>query len=183
MPNDRGQFLKGEHWRMPKPHWQKAWLESKYVIGGMSAGDIAAECGCTEENIYHWLRKHGTSRRSISQARSLKHWGASGKGNPMFGRKGSANPRYVDGSSPERQRLYVQGAGREFLRTALAFGDYKCRRCSAVSTGRKSLHVHHLRTWAGNPDLRFDLGNVVVLCRTCHSFVHSKANAKKEFLL
>ena len=40
----------------------------------------------------------------------MKHWGAVGAANPMFGRTGALNPRYVDGSSPERQRGYVQGS-------------------------------------------------------------------------
>lgn len=182
MPNERGQFVRGEHWRNPRPHWQRQWLFDAYVGAGRSAGDIAAECGCTDANIIYWLRKHGIARRSIAQARSIKHWGAKGASNPMHGKTGAANPRYVDGSSPERQRLYAQGAGKAFVRAVLARDGYRCRRCGASKTGAKSLHVHHLRPWAGNAALRFDESNAATLCRPCHQFVHSRANTEREYL-
>ena len=182
MPNEHGQFLKGEHWRKPRPHWQKQWLVDEYVTAARSTGDIAAECGCTDANIIRWLRKHGIARRTVAQARAIKHWGAVGSNNPMHGKTGAANPGYVDGSSPERQRMYAQGEGKAFVRSVLARDGYRCRRCKAPKAGAKSLHVHHIRPWAGNEVLRFDASNAVTLCRTCHQFVHSKANTEREFL-
>jgi len=80
-----------------------------------------------------------------------------------------ANPRYVDGSSPERQRLYVQASGREFLKRIYARDGYRCVRCSAPNR-------------AGNPALRFDEANVVTLCRGCHGWVHSKVNSEREHI-
>jgi thymidylate synthase (FAD) len=100
----------------------------------------------------------------------------------MHGRTGALNPRFVDGSSPERQRLYAQGEGRSFIAAALARDGYRCRRCDAPKAGCRSLHVHHIKPWAGNEALRFDSKNVVTLCRTCHSWVHSRANVEREFL-
>lgn len=182
MPDSLGRFLKGEHWRTPKPHWNREWLHEQYVVQGRSTGDLAAECGCTDTNIQHWLRKHGIVRRNVSEARALKVWGAVGAANPMHGKTGAANPRYVDGSSPERQRMYAQGEGRAFLRAVLARDGYRCRKCSAPKTERKSLHVHHVKPWAGNEALRFDPANAVTLCRACHQWVHSKANTEGEYL-
>lgn len=123
-----GQFLPGTHWRPEAPHWDAAWLRREYVDNGRSTGDIAAEAGVTDAAIFYWLKKHGIPRRSISDARALKKWGVSGKVNPMFGRTGNANPRFVDGSSPERQRMYAQGEGREFLRLVLNRDGYRCQR-------------------------------------------------------
>lgn len=182
MPDNLGRFVKGEHWRPRRPHWERAWLVEQYEVLGRSTGDIAAECQCSDANILAWLKKHGIARRSISQARSLKRWGVSGEDNPMHGKTGAANPRYVDGSSPERQRLYVQGAGRQFLRSVLARDGYRCVRCAAPKTTPRSLHVHHLKPWAGNEALRLDMSNAATLCRPCHQWVHSKANLEKEFL-
>lgn len=170
------------HWRAPKPHWQKEWLEREYVGKGRSAAEIAADCGCVENNILYWLDKHGIPRRTVSQARALKHWGMSGPANPMYGKTGEANPRFVDGGSPERQRLYVRGEGREFLDGILARDGFRCVRCGAGSTGPRSLHVHHLKPWAGNPALRFDKANVVTLCGACHRWVHSRKNTEREYL-
>ena len=177
-----GRFVKGEHWRPHRPHWDAEWLRSAYCEQGRSTGDIARDAGVTDAAIIYWLRRHGIERRTISQARAVKRWGARGHDNAMFGRTGDKNPRFVDGSSPERQRMYVQGAGREFLRSALARDCYRCVRCGVDKSGPKSLHVHHVRPWSGNPDLRFNLGNVVTLCRGCHGWVHSRANTDREYL-
>lgn len=177
-----GQFQKGQHWRPEQPHWSPAWLRVEYEDRERSTGDIAREIGITDAAVIYWLRKHGIARRTISQARGLKHWGATGEKNPMHGKTGAANPRYVDGSSPERQRLYAQGEGREFVRAVLERDGYCCARCAAPKKGKKSLHVHHRKPWAGNPEQRFDKANAVTLCRPCHQWVHSKKNETGEFL-
>lgn len=178
----RTEFKKGQHWRPRKPHWHREWLVHEYIERQRSAGDIAKEAGCTDGNILFWLNKHGIPRRDVSSARSIKHWGAVGAANPMFGKTGSLNPRYVDGSSPDRQRSYVQAKGREFLKAVYARDEYRCRRCGAAKSGPRSIHAHHIKPWAGNPDLRFDTSNAVTLCRACHLWVHSRANVAREWL-
>jgi thymidylate synthase (FAD) len=181
LPNS-GRFRKGQHWRPRKPHWDKSWLEAEYVTKGQSAANIATHAECTENNILFWLAKHGIPRRSISEVRAAKHWGAAGAANPMFGKRGLLNPHYIDGSSPDRQRLYAQHDGREFIKAVYARDEYRCVRCNAPNTGPRTLHAHHIKPWAGNPALRFEISNAVTLCRTCHGWVHSKRNTKGEFL-
>jgi hypothetical protein len=181
--NVAGQFVKGAHaYRTPQPHWQRDWLVREYVELNRSTGEIAAWIGCTDANVLFWLGKHGITRRTISESRAIKHWGVSGEANPMFGRTGPASPTYVDGSSPERQRLYVQAVGRDFLKRIYERDGFKCVRCSAPKRGPRSIHVHHIKPWAGNVSLRFDETNVATLCRPCHQWVHSKANASREYL-
>lgn len=180
--SNSGRFKPGVHsWRKPQPHWEKSWLIREYVERELSSAEIATSIGCTDANVLFWLRKHGIPRRSVSAARSLKHWGAAGSANPMFGKTGAKNPRYVDGSSPERQRLYVQASGRAFLRQIYKRDGYRCVRCSAPNTGPRTLHAHHIKPWAGNPTLRFDQSNVVTLCRPCHNWVHSRLNSALEY--
>jgi thymidylate synthase (FAD) len=176
------EFKPGQHWRPAQAFRDAAWLFAEYVNSGRSASEIAAQFCVSEGAIHFWLRKHGIPRRSISEARALKRWGALGAANPMFGKTGPANPHYIDGSSPERQRLYARGAGRDFIKRVYARDGYRCVRCSTPKGGPRSLHAHHVRPWAGNPALRFDDDNAVTLCRPCHSWVHSKANIDREYL-
>lgn len=177
-----GRFVKGAHWRPKASHWSAQWLRQQYVVLGRSTGDIASDACTTDAAILYWLKKHGIPRRTVAQARALKHWGVSGPANAMHGKTGDANPRYVDGSSPERQRMYAQGDGRAFIRFVLARDGYRCQRCSASKAGMRSLHVHHIKPWAGNEALRFVPDNATTLCRKCHQWVHSKENANGEFL-
>ena len=182
MRNAKGQFLPGTHWRPEAPHWDAEWLRREYVDLGRSAGEIAASAGTTDAAILYWLKKHGIPRRSVAQARALKHWGVTGAANPMHGRTGAANPRYIDGSSPERQRLYAQGHGKDFIRRVLERDGYRCRRCNAPKKKPRSLHVHHIKPWAGNAELRFEMSNAVTLCQSCHRWVHSRKNTEQEYL-
>lgn len=181
--NADGTFVKGIHaYRQPQPHWDRAWLVREYVERGRSTGEIAAQIGCTDANLLFWLKKHKIARRSIAAARKIKHWGVTGAANPMFGKCGPANPRYVDGSAPFRQSAYSQSNGKAFLRAVYARDGFRCVRCGAPKTGPRSVHAHHIKPWAGNADLRFDPANAVTLCRSCHEWVHSRANSTREYI-
>lgn len=168
--------------RPPKPHQNKEWLEREYVERQRSASDIAQECTCTEANILQHLRKFGIPRRNMSTIRKSKHWGLRGKANGMSGRTGETNPNYTDGSSPERQRLYASGEWKEIVRTVYKRDNYHCVRCGSPHTGTRSLCAHHIKPWAGNPSLRFDLDNLITLCRVCHHWVHSRENVSREYI-
>lgn len=128
-------------------------------------------------------RKHSTDTRQLLSERASRPrpWLA-GENNGMSGKFGAANPRYKDGSSPLRQSLYSQWKVKAFLKSILKRDENRCVRCSAIKAGAKSLHVHHIKAWAGNPSLRFDPANCVTLCKCCHDWVHSSANVTREYL-
>ena len=177
-----GRFKPGQHWRPHGKHRERDWLYREYVERGRSTGDIAKDVGITDAAVIFWLRRHGIPRRTVGEARALKRWTVAGEANGMFGRTGAANPNYVDGSSPERQRGYVQAIGRAFLRAVYERDGYRCVRCATPKGKPRSLHAHHIAPWAGNEALRFDLANAVSLCRACHSWVHSKANTERVYI-
>ncbi len=110
-----GRFKPGVHaWRSPQPHWQKDWLAREYAELKRSTGEIAAEIGCTDANVLFWLKKHGIPRRSLSEARALKKWGASGAGTTglvadRLGRDAvliELNPEYA---GIAERRIYADG--------------------------------------------------------------------------
>jgi hypothetical protein len=56
------RFAPGQNGRVKKDHWDKEWLEVRYVKAWRTVVDIAREAGCSESNIWHWLRRHGIER-------------------------------------------------------------------------------------------------------------------------
>lgn len=70
-----------------------------------------------------------------------------------------------------RQRRYPDGT-RPLLKLSkqiYARDDYTCFVCG---TRGCRLAAHHLEPWALYPDLRYDLANLVTLCKECHYQFH-----------
>lgn len=183
MRRKNGQFGKGTHWRVPQAFRGKRWLVKNYTKLERSAGDIAGEFGTSDAAILFWLRKHGIQRRTVSQARKIKKWGQFGVDNPMWNRRGELNPGWLGGVTPERQAFY---AGREWAKCCSAVwkrDKATCRRCSLRKSDTPDMpfHIHHIVSFAVRA-LRADTSNLVLLCETCHRFVHSKRNLHREFL-
>lgn len=172
-----GTFQKGTHWRPKREHWDRAWLEQKYLREKMSAREIADMQGITEGAILYWMKRHGIPRRSISGSRKVKKWGSFGSDNPMYGKGGSDNPNWKGGVTPQRQSDYVKRGVRKIL-SSVRKRDRFCQRCREYG----KLHVHHIKSYAEHPELRYDMNNLICLCKACHNWVHSKANKKGEYL-
>lgn len=169
--------------RIHKPFWDYAYLELEYLVKKRSAYDIASEWGVTEGNVLYWLHKNNVPRRDTRETRKIKYWGVKGIDNPMFGRCGSDNPNWIDGSSPERQSNYARSFWKEIAKEILERDGYKCVRCGALHSGKNKLHAHHLKSWAGHKDDRFELANIITVCQRCHSWIHSKENVNSEYIL
>ena len=101
----------------------------------------------------------------------------------MYGRNGADNPNWKGGVTPERQALYSSQEWASVVQQVWQRDQATCQRCGlkAGTRGGDSFHIHHIISFAVK-DLRLDLDNLVLLCRDCHSWVHSKANTGKEFL-
>jgi hypothetical protein len=179
MAKNSGQFKPGEHWRDPKPFWQRDWLVTEYVEKGRSSGDIAREWGVTDTAIFFWLQKHGIPRRTISEARALKKWALSGAANGMHGRNGSQNPNWKGGISPDRQGFYSSAEWKRAARFVRSRDKGICQRCGIDARGSAALH--HIIPFA-SVEHRTDPDNLVTLCKACHAFVHSRINVNREFI-
>lgn len=171
---NKGHFKKGQHWRKPKPFWEKSWLEAEYLTKGRSSTEIANDYGLGDSAVQYWLKKHGIKTRNVGEVRKIKRWGLSGSKNPMFGRMGALNPRWNGGHSPERQCAYARAAWKETAKEVLRRDGYRCRKCGAAHEGGMKLVVHHVKAWAKHPELRFDKENLLTLCQDCHKKEHSK---------
>jgi hypothetical protein len=195
MRNEKGQFIKGsrdsiktefkpgQHWRPHRPHWDKEWLLERYVKEGMTASEIATLAGCSVPVIYHWLRKHDIPRRSISEARSQKHWGQSGESNPMFGRTDEKSANWKGGLTPERQALYSSREWADAVKVVWKRDNGLCQRCGKeYQRGVTFFHIHHIVSFSASVELRAEPSNLVLLCTDCHRWVHSSQNTNKDFV-
>jgi len=176
-----GRFVEGGHWREPKPYWDKGWLEHEYIASDKPASQIAAEQGCTENNILYFLKKHGIRTRTMNEVRSIRHWGSSGPDNPMFGRTGSENPNWKGGVTAERQAFYSSQGWKSVSELVYKRDRAACQRCGKQESCDGHHHIHHIVPFDVEY-LRTAVHNLVLLCRDCHNFVHSKENVKGEFL-
>jgi hypothetical protein len=172
------EFKKGGHWRERKPFWNKEWLINEYETLGRSCGDIARDFEVTEYAIVFWLRKHGIKRRSISEARKIKYWGAEKEKNPMFEKRNELNPNWKGGICPERQKLYSSLEWKDVRREVMQRDKCFCKRCGKEVKGRE-MHIHHIIPFS-DKNQQLNPNNLATLCRNCHVFVHSKENTRHE---
>lgn len=128
--NTAGQFLPGTHWREPQDFRDRDWLVAEYVVKKRSLGDIAKQFGVSEPAIRFWMKRHDIPRRTTSEARKVKHWGAVGSDNPMWNKKGELNPMWKGGVTPERQAFYASAEWRSACRAVYARDRGFCRRCT-----------------------------------------------------
>lgn len=193
MRNNKGQFVKGqrsspstefkpgEHWRKPQAFREKDYLLEEYTKKGRSTGEIAAEFGVTNAAILFWLRKHGIPRRTVSEARELKHWGLKGEQNGMYGRTGEDNPRWRGGCTPERQAFYASREWAAACSAVWARDNATCQRCGIHHSKAVQFHIHHIVSFSV-VELRAEVSNLILLCETCHDWVHSKKNTQQDFI-
>ena len=177
------EFKPGQHWRPPQLFRDADWLRAEYVERGRSTGDIAEQFGVTDAAIFFWLRKHDIPRRTVAEARALKHWGASGADNPMWNKRGELNPRWLGGVTPERQAFYTSQEWKDACSFVWKRDEATCRRCGLYRDDQPDMpfHIHHVVSFAVE-ELRADPANLVLLCETCHQFVHSRGNVDGAFL-
>lgn len=163
------------------PFHDRDWLVSEYIGQERSAQEIADEFRVTAANVYHFLRLHGIRRRTTTEARDAKHWSSPGDKNPMYGMTGDLNPNWKGGIAPERQTFYSSSVWKETETIVRERDDSTCQRCRLIHDGSARVFaVHHIVPFSFKP-LRATLTNLVLLCSKCHSWVHSKANAHREF--
>jgi len=180
-----GRFLKGHsyHYKEEKPFWNKKWLYNEYIIKQKPAKKIADEQGCNENNILHFLEKHNIRRRSTSEVRKIHFWGMSGKDNPMYGIKGEQAPNWRGGITPERQSFYASEEWKRACSNVWKRDNGICQRCGDNwrYLPLHHLHVHHIISFEVK-EYRADVDKLLLLCKKCHFWVHSKKNKKGEYI-
>ena len=80
---------------------------------------------------------------------------------------GENNPNWKGGISRAYKTGYYSMEYKKWRKGCMERDDFTCQRC-----GEKGyLTVHHIKSFAKYPKLRFELTNGITLCENCHSKV------------
>jgi hypothetical protein len=121
-------------------------------------------------------------KRKLSASRTGKHYPKlQGDGNGMFGKCREQSPTWKGGLTPERQALYSSLEWSNVVVAVWRRDAATCQKCGCLKTKDKTFDIHHIVEFAFEP-LRAEVSNLVLLCRECHKFVHSRKNVSREFL-
>lgn len=96
-----------------------------------------------------------------------------------LGKIGKLANNWQGGKTP-RNKHYLSNPQYKKLRSDVFQRDgWACQTCGirGNETGGY-LEVHHIKSWAKYPKLRFDVNNCVTLCRECHKLTDNYKNKK-----
>lgn len=104
-----------------------------------------------------------------------KHW---------LHHEGAISPSWQGGVTPERQALYSSDAWAEAVKKVWKRDQATCQNCGKhhdTMRSRGTFHIHHIVSFRVKR-LRAELDNLILLCRECHLWVHSKQNTERRFI-
>lgn len=121
--------------------------------------------------------------RKIAIADGRVPWG---KGNEPYwkGRGGESHPCFKGGLTPERQAVYSSKEWVDAVKFVWTRDNAICQGCGKnhnEEKNRGNFHIHHIVSFQVR-ELRTEVSNLVLLCKECHKFVHSKNNIDKKFI-
>lgn len=104
-------------------------------------------------------------------------------GPPWKGKGGPGHPAWRGGITPERAAFYQTEEWKVAARTVWKRDGRCCQRCGRKKKkgDRCSFDIHHIVSFAYKP-LRAEPSNLVLLCESCHYWIHSAANVDRLFI-
>lgn len=124
------------------------------------------------------VRAASIARGAVPYLRNGQHW--------LKGQPPEANPRWAGGATPERQEFYRSPEWKAAVRYVWTRDNACCRNCgkdwrTVDRAVEPTFHIHHV--WSFQIEaLRAHPAILVLLCRECHLWVHSKANTTRAWL-
>lgn len=97
---------------------------------------------------------------------------------------GETNPNYKDGKSANRKAERNTPENYKW-RNAVAKDKTNCDCCDTPFSEEVGLERHHLNSWLGFPNERYDVNNGVAICEDCHWEFHTQYgngfNTKEQY--
>lgn len=98
--------------------------------------------------------------------------------------EGAKSPMWKGGISPERQKVYSSLEWCEAVKGVWKRDNATCQKCGKhhnTTPYRGTFHIHHIESFM-TKEKRTDINNLILLCKECHKWVHSKKNVDKLFI-
>lgn len=171
----------------PKRSFNPPKEELEALYQEMSGRKIADHYGVGETVVWKRLKEHGIALYGFQSGGHRKKTGREftrqhreNLSKAHRGRwAGSKNPNWKGGVHEKNMELRRSGQYRQWKLASRERAGNKCEECGVEHgsvcrcCGTKiGLHVHHIRSFAKNPELRFDPENSRVLCPKCHHCSH-----------
>jgi len=97
---------------------------------------------------------------------------------------GEKHPLWKGGISPERQSVYSSQDLVSSVKAVWKRDNATCQRCGKhhnTKKNRGNFHIHHIVSFSVK-ETRTDINNLILFCKECHKWVHSKQNKNKLWL-
>ena len=104
-----------------------------------------------------------------------KHW---------LKQDGAKPASWRGGVTPERQAFYSSDSWADAVKSVWVRDNATCQRCGKhhnTAKARGTFHIHHVVSFRVKR-LRAETSNLVLLCRQCHLWVHSRENSERTFI-
>ena len=168
--------------RDPKSVWN--WLKD-FGIQTRGRGTTGNHLFSTPSRGQHLSESHKQAlREARKKSPNLPH--LTGGVHHLKGKRGPDTPNWKGGSTPERQAFYATPEWKACVRAVWGRSEAICERCGldhrTVLRGVIPFDLHHVDSFSTAVDRRSDPNNVMLLCRPCHKWVHSKKNKRKVLL-
>lgn len=159
---DYGIETRGRGYGNPECHFKKG---HKLRVG----------CKLSEEHKEK-LRQLRLRDGHVPYLKNGRHW---------LKQNGVHSPAWKGGVTPERQSLYYSEEWKDAVKEVWKRDNATCQLCGKSQNDNRNckFHIHHLYSFADYKHIRSNPDNLVLLCRECHLFVHSKKNVEKIFVL
>lgn len=142
----------------------KLWAAKLYVENLLSTTEIAGVLHVTAPTISEWLRKMNVRIRAEYTLREREKLREANLGEKRWNWKG--------GVTPDNVRLRTSLDMKLARECCFERDNYTCRSCG--KRGGK-LNAHHIWPFQRFPDWKFEVWNLVTLCRHCHDAFHKAA--------
>lgn len=167
----------------------EAWLQSQ-LNDGLNVEQMAQSAGCSIESIKKWVYHYGLELNKRSAGADVP-WNKGIRGYELdlddeqrqlrrrnakkYTQRGADSVFWKGGISSDR--TLVGAWTRQIAPQVHERFGYICQSCGLQGG---ELHAHHLAPVFAAPDLAYEFENLVSVCKSCHTKIHSQ-NLEAEF--